>query len=251
MTFNKRHYHGGAKSPLKSPPPPLAPVRADPAQQKRRSMIAKVHLAKKALNLTEDDYRDMLAEHGGARSAADCDDAGLIRFLDWAKTKGFSAQAKGTPRRRVADHPTAKKARALWISLYHLGAISKPGETALEAFARRQLKCEALQWADQGQMFKLIEALKAMAERDGWAQSTSGADSADGAVRMLKVNLLKAQAVKLKEKGLAQPTWSLSGVAHRLLGYTGFGSPLQWPHGDLDRLAESFGRLIRGEGGQA
>lgn len=217
----------------------------DPAQQARRSMIAKVHICKKELGLSEEDYRDMLEEHGGARSASDCTNEGLIRFLDWAKSRGFAAKPRNPASRRSADHPTALKARAMWISLHHLGVIDNASEAALEAFARRQLKCDAMQWADQGQMFKLIEALKAMAERAGWSQQTGQTHSAEGAIRVLKINLLKALCEKLKAAGRAEPTWTLPGIAHRLCGYTGFGSALQWPLGDLDRLAASFGKILR------
>src|SRR3546814_16890334 len=52
-----------------------------------------------------------------------------------------------------------------------LGVVRDPSESALEAFAARQLNVEQLQWADQGRVYKLIEALKAMAERAGWSQN--------------------------------------------------------------------------------
>ena len=67
--------------------------------------------------------------------------------------------------KKAATHPMARKARALWISLHHLGVVQNPAEEALEAFARRQLKCERLSWANQRDAHKLIEALKAMAQR--------------------------------------------------------------------------------------
>ena len=34
----------------------------------------------------------------------------------------------------------ARKARALWISLYHLGAVHNPSEEALEAMARNEVQ---------------------------------------------------------------------------------------------------------------
>ncbi|MFX8708345.1 regulatory protein GemA, partial [Acinetobacter baumannii] len=67
-------------------------------------------------------------------------------------------------------HPMARKARALWISLHKLGVVHNPSEQALEAFAKRQLGCEKLVWARQSDAYRLIEALKSMAERAGWRQ---------------------------------------------------------------------------------
>lgn len=223
------------------------PVRGfDPAQQSRRAMLAKVHLAKKSLELDDDDYRVVLKELTGKASAGDCSEAELAKVIDWAKAKGWQATPK-RPAPRAADHKSAMKARALWISLHHLAAIDDPSESALEAFARRQLKCDRLQWADQALTYKLIEALKAMAQRHGWDQRVQGAQTAEGAIRKLKVNLLKAQADKLRARGLAHHAWTLPVIAERLADYRGFGSPLQWPKGDLDRLAAAFGKLIRKE----
>jgi hypothetical protein len=138
----------------------------------------------------------------GQISAAACSEAQLARVLDEFKAKGWAP--KGAPAREVAraskprpaDHPVAKKARAMWISLHQLGAVRESSEAALEAFARRQLRVEKLQWADQSQGFRLIEALKAMAEREGWSQDLSFVD-AEHQLHVLKGNLIRALQKKL------------------------------------------------------
>ncbi|HVY35592.1 MAG TPA: phage protein GemA/Gp16 family protein, partial [Caulobacteraceae bacterium] len=63
----------------------------------------------------------------------------------------------------------------------------EPSEHALEAFAKRQLGVDAMQWADQSMGYRLIEALKAMAERAGWSQDLTGVHPA------LHVQVLKAR----------------------------------------------------------
>lgn len=146
----------------------------------RRSMIAKVHLGAKQLGLDEETRRALMERVAGHRSAADCTDRQLGAILDEYKRRGWTPSVirggrpprpEGEPvRRQAADHPVARKARALWISLHRLGVVSNPSERALEAFAKRQLKVDRLQWADQGKGYRLIEALKAMAERAGWSQ---------------------------------------------------------------------------------
>jgi phage gp16-like protein len=158
----------------------------------RRAAVVKVQIARRDLQLAEDDYRAILFRHTGKTSSTACSDAELGLVLDEFKAKGWTpkvqtgsfrsqagqaAIAKSPSRsrhgpisNRPADHPSAKKARALWLSLWNLGEIRDPSEGALEAFARRQLKVERLQWADQALTYKLIEALKAMAERAGWPQ---------------------------------------------------------------------------------
>jgi phage gp16-like protein len=173
----------------------------------RRAMMAKVHLAKKELGLDDETYRAVVLRVTTRASSADCTEAQLAALLDEFKRLGWKGAKAGPSKRatslnheimkpRAADHPSAKKARALWISLYQLGVVREPSEQALEAFAARQLKCERLQWADQGQVYKLIEALKAMAERAGWSQDLNGVRPADH-VETLKLRLANALRAKL------------------------------------------------------
>lgn len=151
-----------------------------------RAALAKVHIAKKELGLDDGAYRAMLERITGRSSAKDCTEADLGRVLDELKAKGWKPRLKvvasgpGAAGRRaaLASSPVAKKARAMWISLHQLGAVRDPSEKALESFGRRQLGVEKLQWANQSHGFRLIEALKAMAEREGWSQDVAGVDPA-------------------------------------------------------------------------
>lgn len=162
----------------------------------RRAAVVKVQIARKELRLDDATYRAMLERLTGRTSSANCSDAELGRVLNELKAKGWTpkvvpgGRSGKRPAVRTAQNPVAKKARAMWISLHQLGEVRDPSETALEAFARRQLKVERLHWANQSQGFRLIEALKAMAERAGWSQ-------ADGDVRQLKEGLFKAQEARL------------------------------------------------------
>lgn len=194
----------------------------------RRAALVKVQIARKELGLQEDDYRSILERLTGRTSSADCSDAELGRVLDEFRAKGWvpkvvvGGKAKvgmaptsaGTAPRsipnRPADHPAAKKARALWLSLWNLGEVRDSSEAALEAFARRQLKVERLQWADQALTYKLIEALKAMAGRAGWDQSPSVPPSEH-------VFTLKARLWIAQESRLGDPDWTTpTELAHWL-----------------------------------
>lgn len=218
------------------------PARFAP-DPRRRGMIAKVHVAKKALGLIDDDYRAIIFDVAGKTSAADCTDGQLKELLKRFAARGFTAQAKaGKPRAaRPADTPLAKKARAMWISLYHLCAVDDPSERALEAFAKRQLGCDRLQWANQAQGYKLVEALKAMAIRRGWRQDELPRVDQ---VRVLKLRLCDAILARLKRVTLAPRTWTLDDAAFRLLGMERSG-PAPWALGDLDVIAEGLGKKLR------
>ncbi|MBI1407320.1 MAG: DUF1018 domain-containing protein [Caulobacter sp.] len=147
-----------------------AASRRDP----RAPMIAKVHMGAKALGLDDDTRRALMVRVGGKSSAAEMTTAELGKVLDEYRRQGWGASKPARLKKKAADHPVAGKARAMWISLHQLGVVRDPSETALEAFARRQLQVEVFQWADQGLAYKLIEALKAMAERAGWSQDVAG-----------------------------------------------------------------------------
>lgn len=193
-----------------------APARFDGASQHRRSMLAKVHIAKKTLGLTEDDYRQILLDVTTRTSSADCTDAELDKLIAHFTARGFSAKArpKGP---RPADHPAAMKARALWISLHQIGAVRDPSEAALESFARRQLGVTRMAWADQGKVYKLIEAEKAIAERAGWSQSIEGVAKA-AVPTVLKRRLVELLFDQLKDSGLAPGDWSAKRAAYEFAG---------------------------------
>jgi phage gp16-like protein len=216
--------------------------------KERRALLAKIHVAKKQMNMTDDDYRDILLRVAGVMSAANATLPLLRSVIEELKAKGFQElPGKGwTKGPRPASHPAARKARALWISLHHLGAIANPSEQALEAFAARQLGVERMQWVNQALMYKLVEALKAIAERNGWSQDTIGLKPA-GLVLVLKRRLCDAILVKLVAAGIAPADWSLERAAWSLLGFRRAQdeSALFWEMGDLDLVAAGLGRKLR------
>lgn len=221
-----------------------APARFASADQRRRSLLGKVHIAKKELKLSEDAYRDVLFGITGKDSAGKCSEGELGKVLDRMRALGWTpANPKGRTTSRPADHPSAKKARALWISLYHLGVIENPAEQALEAFAARQLKCERLQWTNQGQTFRLIEALKGMAERAGWQQDTAGMPL-NAVPKALRRRLVERIVEAMKEIELIPAHWRVSEAAFRLAGIEMRGM-LITSADELDRIAQALGDKLR------
>lgn len=221
---------------------PAAPATYNPAQQRRRGLLAKVHIAKKSLGLSDDDYGAVLLRVTRNASAADCTEQQLEAVVREFEAKGFSAKArpKGV---RAADHPGAGKARALWISLHHLGAIGNATEAALETFAKRQLGGSRLQWADQSQVYKLIEALKAIAERHGWGQSLEGVRPGSEIV-VLKRRLVLALLVKLRTIELVPVDWRVERAAFEFGGIE-IASVDTASASELDLIARVFGEKLR------
>lgn len=224
-----------------------APASFDRSSQHRRSMLGKVHIAKAQLGLDGDDYAAVLLRVTSRTSAADCTERELADLLGEFQRLGF----KPLPKKGVtpaADHPAARKARALWISLHQLGAICDPSEAALEAFARRQLGCDRLQWANQALSYRLIEALKAIAARHGWHQSVEGVRPA-AIVLALKRRLVEAQVVKLRAAALVPAEWSVERTIFDLTGIE--LSDVFGAIEELDRVARALGVKLRAATGQA
>ncbi|WP_288804182.1 regulatory protein GemA [uncultured Novosphingobium sp.] len=135
--------------------------RAEGSSQ-RHKLLATVHIARKQLAMQDDDYAALLERVTGKRSAADCSDGQLRDAIREFEAKGFRSSSGRSKRRIVGGGETVRKARAMWISLYQLGAIRDGSDAALEALGRRQLKVDRLVWANERHANRLIEALKAM-----------------------------------------------------------------------------------------
>lgn len=219
------------------------PAQFDKTSQHRRSMIAKINVARHQLAMAEDDYRQLLMNTTGKASLKDCSDRQLEQMIDALKGKGFRAlpKAGGKP---AAQHPMARKARALWISLYHLGVVRNQSEEALEAFAKRQLGCEKLVWARQGDAYRLIEALKAMAKRAGWHQLDPQTGKALE-VRTLQSHLCQVILGKLKAAGKVPQDWSLDIAAWRLCGIDTADTQSGYGAEHYARLAKALGEQLR------
>ena len=133
----------------------------------RRAMLAKVHIAKKALGLDEDSYRAVIERVSGGRATSSGAlslsqlDALLARFKDL----GWKPAAP-TARGRTRDRQSAK-VRALWLALAEAGVVRDRSEAALRAYCRRQVGVEDLRFADSEQKSALIEALKGWSARAG------------------------------------------------------------------------------------
>lgn len=213
-----------------------------PPDAQRRAMMAKIHLAEKTLRLSPDEFEAIKLKRGGASSCADMDNAALSSVLARLVELGFQPMPRSNKgKSRPADHAVARKARALWISLWNLGVTPSVSEAALENFAKRQMGCEKLQWADLSQGYKLIEALKKRAEEAGWSQDV-GTSSGPHAARKLAVSLVHRQKEILVERGQADASWMIYDLAYRLEGLD-FGD--SWTLENFHQLARHLGERIR------
>lgn len=138
-----------------------------PDPRVRRSELAKIHLARVSLAMTEDSYRALLRRVTGYGSAGELDAAGRRAVIAEFHRLGWRPGRSKTRPRPSAD-PQVRMCRALWIELAELGAVRDPSDRALNNLARRVTGIGHLEWCDARQLNSVIEALK------GWRDRVQG-----------------------------------------------------------------------------
>ncbi|GGG30827.1 hypothetical protein GCM10010964_18420 [Caldovatus sediminis] len=142
-------------------------MAAAPVPGERRAMLAKVHVAKTQMGLSDEAYRDVLRRVTGAESAAALSASGLDAVLAEFRRLGWKAR----PRRPRAARPQLRMIYAVWAEIRpHLAA--EDADRALRAFVRRQTRTplhpegvDAPEFLDAAMANRVLEGLKAWRAR--------------------------------------------------------------------------------------
>jgi len=135
----------------------------------RQADLAKIHMAKKALGMADDAYRDLLWTVCQVKSSADLDFAGRKRFLahlakcGWAEGRKASA-GPSRPVRKALTAPQ-KKMWSLWQQLADADLVNNRKMPALLAYVQRQTQVDRLEWLKPAQEDLVIESMKRWLER--------------------------------------------------------------------------------------
>ena len=136
----------------------------------RQTNLAKIHIAKKQLGMSDDAYRAMLKDVAKVESAKDLDFHGQYAVLQRLKELGFKQKPGKNKGRKAGKKKTqADKIRALWITMAQAGVIKDSGEAALGKFIHKQtngLK-QRPEFLTPVEANKVIEVLKKWAQRIG------------------------------------------------------------------------------------
>lgn len=132
----------------------------------RRPLIAKIHLAKKQLALTDDSYRDVLRRITGLDSAA----AMRVDQLDAVLREFARLGWKPKPAKKRSATPQIRMIHAVWKDIV---ALQGHGDAAaLRTFVRRQTRTEATpegvsspEFLDVAMGNRVLEGLKAWRAR--------------------------------------------------------------------------------------
>ncbi|WP_336958693.1 regulatory protein GemA [Sphingobium aquiterrae] len=183
-----------------------APTHAERARKatnadiSRMKLMRAVRAACRRLGIDDDARKDIQAEQIKKASMSDMSIGELGKLLDhlnrdWKGPMGHRAHLG--------------KIKALWWSLYWLGAIDDPGERPISSFVQRQTGISALNFLDHRKAASVIEALKSWAAREGvsWHTPEQEADYAAHAPDLDPTHydrfaVLEALERKLKAKGM-------------------------------------------------
>jgi len=119
----------------------------------RRSKLATIHIGKKQLGMTDDEYRLMLASVAGVDSAKDCDDEALNRVIDRMRELGFRPQRKRRARPAPEREALVRKVRAL------LANYRRPDGYA-DSMAKHMFGVDRFEWLEADQLRRLVAALE-------------------------------------------------------------------------------------------
>lgn len=148
------------------------------ARDHRNSDLAKIHIAKQQLGMSDDDYLAMLWACGRVDSAAKLDHVGRQRVLDHLAGCGFKPRSKPAaqrrtqrPRRPVPAPDRAPLVRRIRAQLISLGRLP---DTYADGLAKQMLQADApefFEWCEPRDLYKISQALGYEQARKGAATS--------------------------------------------------------------------------------
>ena len=138
---------------------------SDLPKSERDRLTRLVHVAKKQLGLSDDEYRAVLEGATGKNSCSQMVGLEVKKAYDAFLRLGF----KPGPAKNAAKikNPQLSKMRAQWIELHNLGLVKDRSDAGLLKFCKRLTGVDRLEWLTPVQASKAIEGLKAMRQRAG------------------------------------------------------------------------------------
>jgi phage gp16-like protein len=129
----------------------------------RDPALAKIHIARKELRLSDEDYRAILHRVAGVESSSKLSPPAVLQVLAEFERLGWRPSFSG--QRRRSDKPGVRLVFGLWRELAERKLVENPSRRALLAFVERQTGIADPEWLTQAQINKVVEGLKAMLAR--------------------------------------------------------------------------------------
>ena len=127
--------------------------------------MAKIHIAKKQLGMDDDTYRALLARVAGVRSAKELDPRQVSAVLREFERLGWQPMQS---RRQGRAKPRPARSRKMVMSKVEalLAEAKRPWQYA-DSMALRMFRVMRVEWLDDDQLQRLMQALIIDAQRHG------------------------------------------------------------------------------------
>lgn len=133
----------------------------------RRAALAKIHIAKKELAMTDDSYQALLQRLTGKESAQTLSLLDLERLLVEFKRLGWQPKPRKKKPQAVEDWrmPRIRLIKRLWLWLHQHNQVRDVSDSALLSFCQQHMQAAQLNWAESHELNKCVEALKSWQRR--------------------------------------------------------------------------------------
>jgi phage gp16-like protein len=227
-------------------------------KERRRREIAAIHAMKKELALAEDSYRAAVGRvsKGRTDSAADLTERERGELLSYFRGLGAGSRKrapKRAGRRPIAPGEQQAMIRALWLALYHLGAVEDPSERAMDRYCSRQVKVDSARFLTPWTADAVIKGLRGWCKRLGYVLPVQAQVEAVAAWRAAaklppapagftaKVTLIRAIWTALQRRGA-----TTQDLSEWLQAEAGVAAPHLLPDGvAADLMIERLGSWLR------
>lgn len=142
---------------------PAPTDRKTPPDPRKRD-LARIHVLRADVGLSEDEYRDLLGNlFDGRRSSTELDAAQRGRLIQHLAVlqRQFAKPRPALPPLTLRQ----KKMFSLWQQLADKNLVRERGMAALKAWAKRQSHVDRWEWLNSHQEDTLIESLKRWLKR--------------------------------------------------------------------------------------
>lgn len=132
-------------------------MKAASGNNNRLKLLAKIHIARQQLGMADEAYRALLFRIAGVHSAKDLNDHQPLAVLAEFKRLGFQPQS---PKKQGRARPKPARTRVAMVKKIEalLAEAGRPWDYA-DATALRMFKIQRLEWLDDLQVQKVMQAL--------------------------------------------------------------------------------------------
>lgn len=138
------------------------------ARNHRNADLAKIHMAKKDLGMTDEDYTAMLKAQGGASSSGDLDHAGRQQVLAYLGKLGYKPKAGPDTHRPKRPTPAQDKLPLVRRIRAQLISLDRKPDTYADGIAQKMFgDIQFFEWCDHDQLHSISAALAYEQRRKG------------------------------------------------------------------------------------